>query len=829
MPPIPPDMIPGVFDKIFPDNKRLMKHILIGFTIFILIIAVTVLTPVTPVAPARAAVWDDPVAGPQAADIVVAPADFTILHNPAPLTTTHLLTITNQGDETLSWLITPDTPSGNTPFAGRSGYTMRTASVSPATLARFTVENPGQWQDLFFGPEVQPAALDFLDMDQRYLLLATRGTQNTPWYQLEIDTGNATPLFTTTLPADVQWNGITWDPAGQVVYATADNCNQGIGSTWLYRVSLETESQTLITTLNRCIVEVALHPLSGALYALEAGDPGKLVTLDKTTGAVTLIGPTTGAEASLGEQGLDFDDITGALFWKDANVNIYEINPATGTPSDLGYIPNFYEGSGLAIDPTVRNCTANTYPEWLTYSQAIGTTEPGASTTITVTVSSWGLVRGDYAGLLCIQSNDPDTPLLQVPIDFTVNAADLEVNPLTVTETHDPGGQVTTGTVSLTNVGNAPLVWQAVTDGLPRDPTAFIRAYGFRYGPTSAVRRFVDFNLNAPGQLNLREQYSGYLFDGGDFAGDDYTLLHLWNVSDGLWGWNIENGGIGSSGVNATFMTGMSWDATTDTMYALSENCTLPAARLFTLEFPDFPGNPGGLFPVGTPIEACLADIAVHPTTGAIYAVDYDLNRLVTLDRTTAALTEIGPLGFDVSQRLGLDFDDRTGELYGAVQNLTAGRSELRRIDITTGSSTVVGPIGTGQYPLDVFAIDPRIRYCESPIMLPWASLSPTMGTVAAGTTQTVTVAFDSTGLPVGTYTGRICLDSNDPTNPALELPVTLHVPTLPTPTPTNTVTPSPTLTPTPTGTSVPTQTPTPTSTATPPTDMMLYLPLIQR
>lgn len=755
---------------------------------------------------------------PHDADIVVTPAEFTVLHDPAPLTTTHMLTITNQGNEPLSWVVIPDIPVSQNPLAGRYGYTMRTASVYPAELTRFAIEIPALWDPIFFGPEVQPAALDFVDTDHRYLLLASQTSNIAPWYQLDVQNRDATVLFTTTLPTDARWNGLTWDATGGVVYATADNCNQGIGTTWLYRVAPDTGTQTLIDAVNRCIVEVAAHP-DGDLYALEAGDPARLLKVNKTNGDLTIIGPTTGAEASLEDQGLDFDDETGELFWKDGEVNIYEIDPTSAQVTNLGYLPNFYESAGLALDPTVRNCVGNTYPTWLVSSHYSGTTDPGASTAITLTIRSAGLVSGDYSALLCITSNDPDTPLVQIPIHFTVNTAGLVVDPLTVEETHDPGGQVTTQTMTLTNEGAGPLAWNIAEDGLPRDPSAYVRAYGWRNGPSS-IQRFVSFDLANPASVRLENHYTGYEFNGGDFAGEDTTLLFVWRTNGELWAWNTVTGAIGSAGpAGPWYMSGMSWDATTKTMFALADYCTETTSTLYRLDLATATQSSGGLSVIGDPIPTCLGDIAVHPTTGQIFAIDYINDRLVTLDRTTAALVDIGPLGFDADARLSMDFDERTQQLHLAVLNLTASQNQIRVIDMETGESTLIAPFGNGQYALEVLAIEPRIHYCEIPVGVPWADVSPESGTIDAGTTQTLTITFESAGLPVGTYEGRLCLESNDPVAPALELPITLNVPTLPTPTHTPTVTPTATATPT----------FTPTATVPPSTEATLYLPLIQR
>jgi hypothetical protein len=59
---------------------------------------------------------------------------------------------------------------------------------------------------------------------------------------------------------------------------------------------------------------------------------------------------------------------------------------------------------------------------------------------------------------------------------------------------------------------------------------------------------------------------------------------------------------------------------------------------------------------------------------------------------------------------------------------------------------------------------------------IPWATVSPMMGTTPGMGTDTVTVTFDSTGLVVGEYEGTLCIESNDPQNPLVEVLLQLWV-----------------------------------------------------
>jgi len=69
---------------------------------------------------------------------------------------------------------------------------------------------------------------------------------------------------------------------------------------------------------------------------------------------------------------------------------------------------------------------------------------------------------------------------------------------------------------------------------------------------------------------------------------------------------------------------------------------------------------------------------------------------------------------------------------------------------------TIIG--GSGRFIEYVVIAD-----CTNPADIPWASTSPITGTTTAGDATDVTVTLDSTGLLPGTYTGNLCITSNDP------------------------------------------------------------------
>lgn len=128
------------------------------------------------------------------------------------------------------------------------------------------------------------------------------------------------------------------------------------------------------------------------------------------------------------------------------------------------------------------------------------------------------------------------------------------------------------------------------------------------------------------------------------------------------------------------------------------------------------------------------------------------------------------------------------------------------QIFLTDGSSSLCGVLGYAQQSVDVsayaddgthtlefhseifanngggsnFFVDDVVLDVQAPICdssdIPWASLDVSSGSTAPAAMDTVTVTFDSTGLADGEYTGTLCIETNDPLNPSVNVPLTMTV-----------------------------------------------------
>jgi hypothetical protein len=75
------------------------------------------------------------------------------------------------------------------------------------------------------------------------------------------------------------------------------------------------------------------------------------------------------------------------------------------------------------------------------------------------------------------------------------------------------------------------------------------------------------------------------------------------------------------------------------------------------------------------------------------------------------------------------------------------------------------------------WTITEALSSCTSPSDLSWVSASSTAGTTPTGSTAALTVTFNATGLSApDTFSGLLCITSNDPGEPVIALPISLQV-----------------------------------------------------
>jgi hypothetical protein len=119
-----------------------------------------------------------------------------------------------------------------------------------------------------------------------------------------------------------------------------------------------------------------------------------------------------------------------------------------------------------------------------------------------------------------------------------------------------------------------------------------------------------------------------------------------------------------------------------------------------------------------------------------------------------------------------------TSSGWGVIQG---GQSASATVNVTIGSS--FGGNLTLPWTLngDIYGSEPHslsgsnVLTQDSP-PIPWLSVQPLSGNIAAGQSLTITANFSAVGMAVGTYEAMLTIHSNDPLNPTLDVSATMDV-----------------------------------------------------
>jgi len=308
-----------------------------------------------------------------------------------------------------------------------------------------------------------------------------------------------------------------------------------------------------------------------------------------------------------------------------------------------------------------------------------------------------------------------------------------------------------------------------------------ITAFAFDFDSTSLV----TLDAADPATIQPLANLGDLTPTAGAFVDEDFSKLyaidfrsfHLLTI-DTTTGASTVIGTADSPGLG---WTGLSWDASTTTLYGVtySQSRSGFTSNLYTVD-PVTAATTliGPITGIGDPDSGTLVGALAVDSSGLMYGIDLVADDFVAIDKTTGAAQVIGSLGFDANYAQAMAFDDYTGTLYYAAFNNSVGEAEMYTIDPPSGALTLVSPIGADPLntQLDAFAIARLGGVCAYPDDVPWLSYDVTRGSTPAGGSSPVNVTFDASALPAGTYTGNVCVANNDLTNRRVAVPVTLTV-----------------------------------------------------
>jgi hypothetical protein len=348
---------------------------------------------------------------------------------------------------------------------------------------------------------------------------------------------------------------------------------------------------------------------------------------------------------------------------------------------------------------------------------------------VDVTFDATGLSAGTYNGDLCIESNDPDEPVVYVPVELTVEEVQaqpiISVDPTSLYSEQYPDEQVV-APLDISNLGDADLLWDLFEELLGSDAMLDLS------------EGFDDISL-LPGMDWYMINHSEPLGSTEWFQGNDTVFPAHQGATTSYIGANYNN----------TSGTG------TISNWLLSPELNLS--------------------------DGSALSFWTRTVEGSIYP-----DRLQVRMSTAGGSTNVGTGAFDVGDFTELLLDiNPTYEVGGYPESWTEYVLNITGTSPgTTGRLAFRyfveggGPSGANSNYIGIdtfYYTEAAVEVCN-PGDITWLSESPTSGTTAPAGTDTVDVTFDSTGLVAGTYAGTLCVESNDPVNPVVRVPVTMDV-----------------------------------------------------
>ncbi len=443
--------------------------------------------------------------------------------------------------------------------------------------------------------------------------------------------------------------------------------------------------------------------------------------------------------------------------------------------------------SNPGTDVLMVSSISSSHPDF-TVDVASFNLAPETSQNVVVTFAP--SVAGPAAGNLTINSNDPDEsavviamdgvglvpPVIEVSpssISDNLNSGDSAVHQLTIDNT--AGGSALDWSIgaqfssnSSTIVATSPVVGGGKITDTVKDPKKPMSAASpkasdvFRFASngqeptktasgTSLEDILANLNLNfgtvtslIPNRFDFFEGESGNniidggndMYDGGNFLGTN--LGSAFNYSDNV---IVSNGAFGPDGRYFT---------------RKYPGLFVLVADMSNVDYFETFGNvgaDGGGNVDGAILDASVSGIAFRGFVKRIFnAFDPSVNHIILVEENPGA-----------SHEFALNTDDD----YHRATNLAG----------STRVYYVLYAASDGQYVDNPTTLAIMEAFLNALGLSPaWLSMTPSSGSVPAGQSAVVDVTLDATDLVAGTYNANLVIDSNDPINPEVTVPVSLSV-----------------------------------------------------
>jgi hypothetical protein len=362
-----------------------------------------------------------------------------------------------------------------------------------------------------------------------------------------------------------------------------------------------------------------------------------------------------------------------------------------------------------------------------------------ATQTVTVTADVNGLPLGDWVfGQVILTPGTGTIPEAHFPVAVAPSAGppDISVDPASL-ESRQPADDILVQPLTISNSGDSPLDWTIYEDG------------GVQSGSPQLVDWFENFDSYATG-----------------------SQMH------GQGGWK----GWGNSAAAGALTTNLYARSAPNSVDILGASDLVHEYSGYTTGFWRY--TAWQYIPTGFSGESYFILLNQYDDAGATnnWSTQVHFNaaqNLVIADGVGSGQTLPLIKGQWVEIRVEIDLINDNQEFYYDGQLLYEGSW---RDGVSGGGILNIGAVdlfangASSVYYDDLSLVETTPEVCDLVHDMPWLSVSPEGGTTQPAESSMVDVTFDSTGLDLGTYTGNLCITSNDPIDPLVVVPVTMTV-----------------------------------------------------
>ncbi|MEP2773391.1 MAG: S8 family serine peptidase [Fulvivirga sp.] len=384
-----------------------------------------------------------------------------------------------------------------------------------------------------------------------------------------------------------------------------------------------------------------------------------------------------------------------------------------------------------------------------------GVLAEGESIDVTVTISAEGLESGAYQASIDISSNDPSSPLTQVPVDLTVLGPAVTANPEEIEVTVLQGlSESRTLTLSNNGTDDANFVIDIVNSSPDAEPSFVID----NEPPRTSAYSGSQLDVASPVQKTVNQAAAGDEVYSTGF--ENFSIGNI-NGQQGWVGqfgnWRVEN--FDPKTGNNHFQ-GLSDGLGQSVAYTPALDLTTEAVTTASM---DVYLEEGASWWISTESSSAINGRIIFDPDGNVVVVSDD----------GAGGAQLDTLLFNVPDdyfNLGLEVDKTTEKFKIYINSVEVFEANAFSTDleflVVLSLMEVSGP---------VFNLD-NVNIYEGRYVPEFLTLSQMDGVIPAGSSVDVSVDFDASNVAFGTYFRDLRVFINEAPSPDIVIPTTLNV-----------------------------------------------------